>query len=158
MCHKSQLNLVATFISHFHIPLQLKIIMVKNTFHTSFWFWIRNWFISIIYVENTRRDLKSEGRNWYGMVVDVIVIVIVFVIVGDKRESVVVCGRVMWTNNDWLASYTLSTPSSLYIIWPICFFPDHSKYSWVRPLLETKLIPSAIFIFRVMCNVCKFRF
>ena len=29
------------------------------------------------------------------MVVDVIVIVIVFVIVGDKRESVVVCGRVM---------------------------------------------------------------
>ena len=36
------------------------------------------------------------------MVVDVIA----FVIVGDKREGVVVCGRVMWTNNDWLASYT----------------------------------------------------
>ena len=154
LCHKSQLNFVATFISHFHIPLQLKIIMVKNTFHTSFWFWIRNWFITIIYVENTRRDLKSEGRNCYGMVVDVIV----FVIVGDKKEGVVVCGRVMWTNNDWLASYTLSTPPSLYIIWPICFFSDHSKYTWIRPLLETKLISLQYLYFEICFNVCKFRF
>ena len=154
MCHKSQLNLVATFISHFHIPLQLKILMVKNTFHTSFWFWIRNGFISIIYVENTRRDLKSEGRNCYGMVVDVIV----SVIVGDKR-------KVLWFVEGWCEQIMigwpptpLSTPSSLYIIWPICFFPDHSKYTWIRPLLETKLISLQYLYFEICFNVCKFRF
>ena len=75
-----------------------------------------------------------------------------------KRESVVVCGRVMWTNNDWLASYTLSTPSSLYIIWPICFFSDHSKYSWVRPLLETKLIALQYLYFEICIMFVSFVF